>query len=155
HLYNGKATDKTDRYNNRSGCSRATARCNYDPLGVIKSCALYPLTCKVPPVLSNIRATWLETLAGLPEHTRIAWRWDLLTGAFAGMYQGCIWTFVLRIARADMHATGSQMGWITASPALGYIFATLWARQMEGKSKLPFVYWTWLAARGMFLLTPL
>src|SRR3989442_1266170 len=59
------------------------------------------------------------------------------------------------VAGADMHASGSQMAWIAAAPALGYIFATIWARQMEGKSKLPFVYWTWLAARGMFLLAPL
>jgi len=44
---------------------------------------------------------------------------------------------------------------MASAPALGYVFATLWARQMEGRSKLPFVYWTWLAARGLFVLSPL
>ncbi len=96
-----------------------------------------------------------ESLATLRLRTRIAWQWDLLTGAFAGVYQGCVWTFVMRVARADMRATGEQIAWITAAPALGYVFATLWARQMDGKSKLPFVYWTWVVARGAFLFAPL
>ncbi len=47
------------------------------------------------------------------------------------------------------------MGIATASPAIGYLFALFWARQMEGKSKLPFVTITWLISRGMFCLTPL
>lgn len=78
----------------------------------------------------------------------------MATGACAGVYLGCVWTFVARIARADMRATATQMGWLAAAPAVGYLFATVWARQMEGKSKLPFVYWTWLVARGMFMLAP-
>ncbi len=106
-------------------------------------------------MLAAFSAGIRERLAGLPPITRAAWQWDILTGAFAGLYQGCVWTFVMRIARADMHASGGQIAWITAAPALGYIFATVWARQMEGRSKLPFVYWTWLCARGMFLLAPL
>jgi len=43
---------------------------------------------------------------------------------------------------------------MAAAPAIGYVFATIWAQQMEGKSKLPFVYWTWLAARGLFMTAP-
>jgi predicted MFS family arabinose efflux permease len=91
----------------------------------------------------------------LPPQTRTAWLWDLATGMLAGLYQGCIWTFVFRIARADLKADAAQIGWIAAAPALGYLFATVWARQMEGRAKMPFVYWTWLVARGMFLLAPL
>src|SRR5256714_7663010 len=106
-------------------------------------------------MVALVPAAIRERLAEMPPLTRRAWQWDILTGAFAGLYQGCVWTFVLRIARADMRASGAQMAWISAAPALGYIFATIWARQMEGRSKLPFVYWTWLAARGMFLLAPL
>ncbi len=78
----------------------------------------------------------------------------MATGIFAGIYQGCVWTFVLRIARAELGATTHQIGWIAAAPAIGYLFATLWARQMEGRAKMPFVYWTWLFARGLFLLAP-
>jgi MFS family permease len=61
----------------------------------------------------------------------------------------------MRVARAELLATKSQMGWIAAAPALGYLFATIWARQMEGRAKMPFVFWTWLFSRGLFLLTPL
>jgi len=79
----------------------------------------------------------------------------MATGACAGVYLGCVWTFAGRIARAELGATAAQMGWLAAAPALGYVFSTVWARQMEGRSKLPFVYWTWLAARGLFILSPL
>ena len=73
----------------------------------------------------------------------------------AGVYQGAIWTFALQLARGKLHATGLQMGIASAAPAIGYLFALFWARQMEGKSKLPFVTITWLLSRGMFCLTPL
>lgn len=98
-------------------------------------------------VLARVRA--------LPEDTRKAWQWDMATGILAGLYQGTIWTFVMRVARADLSVSSTQMAWIAAAPAAGYLFATVWARQMEGRAKLPFVYWTWLVARGLFLLTPL
>ncbi|MEP6757396.1 MAG: MFS transporter, partial [Chthonomonadales bacterium] len=93
-------------------------------------------------------------IPGLSLETEAAWRWDMLTGACAGVYQGCIWTFVARVARAELHAADSQMAWIAAAPALGYVFATVWARQMDGRSKMPFIYWTWLIARGFFLFAP-
>jgi MFS family permease len=94
-------------------------------------------------------------LAGLSPETQAAWKWDIATGILAGIYQGCVWTFVARVARADLHATYAHMGWIAAAPALGYVFATIWARQMDGRSKMPFVFWTWLFARGAFMLAPL
>lgn len=47
------------------------------------------------------------------------------------------------------------MAWIAAAPAMGYLFSAVWARQMEGRSKLPFVFVTWLIARGLFIFTPL
>jgi len=103
----------------------------------------------------DARGAIREMQASLPADTRQAWLWDTATGACAGVYLGCVWTFVARIARADLGATATQMGWLAAAPALGYVFATIWARQMEGKAKLPFVYWTWLVARGLFVLAPL
>jgi len=93
-------------------------------------------------------------LAVLPSETQAAWKWDIATGILAGLYQGCIWTFVARVARAELKASYAHMGWIAAAPALGYVFATVWARQMDGRSKMPFVFWTWLFARGAFLLAP-
>ena len=90
----------------------------------------------------------------MPENVWQNWRWDVVAAVCAGIYQGCIWTFALQIARGDLKATGFQMGLATAAPAFGYLFAILWARQMEGRSKLPFVTITWLISRGLFLFTP-
>ncbi len=104
---------------------------------------------------SDFRGAVRTLLATLPPATRKAWLWDIATGACAGVYLGSVWTFVARIARAELSATSTQMGWMAAAPAIGYVFATVWARQMEGRSKLPFVYWTWLAARGLFMAAPL
>src|SRR5437879_1060890 len=91
----------------------------------------------------------------VPDSVWVNWRWDVVAGICSGLYQGCVWAFALQLARGKMHATGFQMGLATAAPAIGYLFATLWARQMEGRSKLPFVTLTWLVSRGLFLLTPL
>ncbi len=106
-------------------------------------------------LFSRSRDNLRELLASLSPEVRLAWKWDMLTALLAGIYQGCIWTFVMRVARADLKATGEHIAWIAAAPALGYLFATVWARQMEGREKMPFVFWTWLAARGMFLFAPL
>lgn len=91
----------------------------------------------------------------VPDEVWYNWRWDVLAGICAGIYQGCIWSFALQLARGPLKASGWQMGLASASPAIGYLFAIIWARQMEGRSKLPFVTFTWLISRGLFLLTPL
>ena len=91
----------------------------------------------------------------IPDAVWHNWKWDGLAAICAGIYQGCIWTFALQIARGQLHATTNQMGWAVSAPAIGYLFAILWARQMEGRSKLPFITLTWLLARGAFCLTPL
>ncbi|MCS6777684.1 MAG: MFS transporter [Chthonomonadaceae bacterium] len=91
----------------------------------------------------------------VPDDVWYNWRWDLLAGICAGIYQGCIWSFALQLARGPLGASGWQMGLASAAPAIGYLFALLWARQMEGRAKLPFVTRTWLVSRGLFLLTPL
>lgn len=90
----------------------------------------------------------------MPDTVWYNWCWDAVAGICSGIYQGCIWTFAFQLARGTLHATKFQMGLATAAPAIGYLFATLWARQMEGRSKLPFVTITWLLSRGLFLLTP-
>jgi MFS family permease len=111
----------------------------------------------MPPRLRPPRFGLLRRQLGrfVPDSVWNNWRWDALAGVFSGIYQGCVWTFALQLARGNLHATGFQMGLATAAPAIGYLFATLWARQMEGRSKLPFVTLTWTLSRGLFLLTPL
>ena len=100
---------------------------------------------------------WLRRSLGrfVPDEVWYNWRWDLLAGIFSGVYQGAIWTFALQLARGKLHATGNEMALATAAPAIGFLFATFWARQMEGRSKLPFVTLTWLISRGLFAFTPL
>jgi MFS family permease len=91
----------------------------------------------------------------VPDSVWDNWKWDVLAFLLAGVYQGAVWTFALQLARGTLHATGNQVGLATAAPAIGVLFAAIWARQMEGKPRLPFVTITWLIARGMFMLTPL
>ncbi len=83
------------------------------------------------------------------------WRRDITAGCCTGVYQGCVWAFALQLARGTLHATSYQMGLAVASQALGYLFVIVWAHQMEGRRKLPFVTITWLFTRGCFMLTPL
>src|SRR6266568_4255794 len=87
----------------------------------------------VPHRLSRLRRAFGQIV---PDSVWHNWGWDVLAGICAGIYQGCIWTFALQLARGKMHATGFQMGVASAAPAVGYLFAILWARQMEGRSKL-------------------
>ncbi|MCL5283971.1 MAG: MFS transporter [Armatimonadetes bacterium] len=96
-----------------------------------------------------------DFLSVLPISVRKAWFWDASSGITAGIYQGLIWTFVMRIARANLHVSSFQIGLMTSAGAFGYLFSAVWARMMEGRSKLPFVYVTWLVARGIFIFSPL
>jgi MFS family permease len=91
----------------------------------------------------------------VPDDVWHNWRWDAAAAVCAGIYQGAVWTFALQLARGALRATGPMMALATAAPAIGVLFAAVWARQMEGKAKLPFVSVTWLVARGMFMFTPL
>lgn len=95
-----------------------------------------------------------EWVGSIPPRAYQAWKWDFASGTLFGLYNGCIWTFVPKIARENLHASSMEMGWIMSAPALGFLFALLWAQQMEGRSKLPFCYIAWLISRGMFLLIP-
>ncbi len=104
------------------------------------------------PRLSRLRRAFGQIV---PDGVWHNWCWDVVAGICSGIYQGCIWTFALQLARGTMHASGFEMGVASAAPAVGYLFAILWARQMEGRSKLPFVTVTWVLSRGLFLLTPL
>ena len=114
-----------------------------------------PLRERIPAPMRG-PAVWVRTQMGrvIPDDVWKNWCWDASAGICAGIYQGAIWTFALQLARGHLQATKFQMALATAAPAVGYLFATLWARQMEGRSKLPFVTITWLISRGMFLLTP-
>lgn len=86
-----------------------------------------------------------------------AYRWDALAGLLGGIYMGAIFPFVMRIARADLHASRLEISLLTAAPFIGSLLAPLWARQMVGRAKMPFCVYSWTFARalffGMFLVT--
>lgn len=86
-----------------------------------------------------------------------AYRWDALAGLLGGIYMGAIFPFVMRIARADLHASRLEISLLMAAPFIGSLLAPLWARQMVGRSKMPFCVYSWTFARalffGMFLVT--
>jgi MFS family permease len=79
-----------------------------------------------------------------------AYRWDALAGLLGGIYMGAIFPFVMRIARADLHASRLEISLLTAAPFIGSLLAPLWARQMVGRDKMPFCVYSWTFARALF-----
>jgi hypothetical protein len=80
-----------------------------------------------------------------------AYRWDTRASLLAGIYVGAISPFIGRIARGDLHCTPFQLSLIAAAPFIGNLFTPVWARQMEGKAKMPFAVWSWMIGRGILL----
>jgi MFS family permease len=66
---------------------------------------------------------------------------------------GAVFPFVTRTAK-ELHASDAAIGWINAAPFLGNLLAPIWARQMEGKAKMPFCVWSWTIARLLLCLMP-
>ena len=89
----------------------------------------------------------------IPEGARDAYRRDSLAGALLGLYTGAIFPFVGFIARDRLHASVELIGLMTAAPFIGHIFALFWANAMEGRSKMPYVVWSCVIARSLFLFT--
>jgi MFS family permease len=90
----------------------------------------------------------------IPYGARRAYRLDRLASLLAGLYMGSIFPFVGVIARGQLHASADVLALITAAPFIGNLLALFWAQAMEGRPKLPFVKWSQLAARAVFLLAP-
>ncbi|MBC8104435.1 MAG: MFS transporter [Cytophagales bacterium] len=114
---------------------------------------LSPKRRAVPPALRVRRAT--RSVVSIPRAARQSLRWDFLAGACSGAYMGLAFPFFTRIARGDLHASETAIALLAAAPFLGNLCSPLWARQMEGRSKMPFVQGAWITARSLLLLTPL
>lgn len=91
----------------------------------------------------------------VPRPARHSFRWDTLAGACTGAYMGMTFPFFTRIARGELHASETLIGLMAAAPFIGNLLAPLWARQMEGRAKLPFVLGSWVPARFLLFLMPL
>jgi MFS family permease len=87
----------------------------------------------------------------VPREAREAYRLDRQASYFAGIYMGAIFPFVAVIARDQLRADAFILSLMTAAPFLGNLLALFWARAMEGKPKLPFMFWSQTVARSLFL----
>jgi MFS family permease len=89
----------------------------------------------------------------VPREAREAYRLDRVSSLLAGAYTGAIFPFVGVIAREQLHADAYVLSIMAAAPFVGNLFALFWARAMEGRAKLPFMIWSQIVARSVFLLT--
>jgi len=78
----------------------------------------------------------------------------VLAGACVGVYMGMTNPFFTKIARDTLHAPPEAVALLVAAPFLGNLFSPFWARQMEGREKLPFCCGSWIIARSLLLLMP-
>ena len=85
--------------------------------------------------------------------SRQAFRVDMTAMLLMGLYTGAVFPFVNVIARDDLKASAEVIALLTAAPFIGNLMAIFWARAMEGRPKVPFVKWSWLAARVCVSLT--
>jgi MFS family permease len=97
----------------------------------------------------------LRLALDIPRPARHSFRWDALAGALTGAYMGMTFPFFVRIARGELNTSETLIAVMSAAPFIGNLLAPLWARQMEGKAKLPFVIGSWVPARLLLLLMPL
>ncbi|MBI3910095.1 MAG: MFS transporter [Armatimonadetes bacterium] len=88
----------------------------------------------------------------VPPRARDAFVTDATAMLLAGLYAGSIYPFVSIIARGELGADATVLGFMSAAPYLGYLCSLFWARAMEGRRKVPFVKWSHLAARTTVVL---
>lgn len=98
---------------------------------------------------------WARWKLGVPSEAFESVSWDVLAGACAGVFLGCTMPFLTQIARGQLHATDTALAVMNAAPFLGNLLAPVWARQMEGRAKMPFCLGSWISSRSLLLLMPL
>jgi MFS family permease len=110
----------------------------------------------VPPIARiRLRARRVaRTHLGIPREARYSLGWDILAGICAGAYMGALFPFLLRIARGELHASDLAISLLIAAPFVGNLLAPIWARQMEGRAKMPFCLASWIPARMLLLAMP-
>jgi MFS family permease len=67
---------------------------------------------------------------------------------------GTTFPFFVKIARDELQASGFAIAVMAAAPFIGNLFSPVWARQMDGKDKLPFCVGAWVIARLLLFLMP-
>ena len=116
-----------------------------------------PLLVPAPQPLHHLRRrarVAARVSFGITRDVRESLRWDATTGALTGLYMGMTQPFFIKIGRDTLHASPLAISLLFAAPFIGNLFSPFWARQMEGKDKLPFCVGSWLLARCLLLAMP-
>lgn len=89
----------------------------------------------------------------VPPKARDAYRKDTISGMLGAVMLGLTAPFIAVIARKVLHASAVEIAILSMAPVAGNLFSLLWANIMEGRRKMPFAVWSWIAARSIFFLT--
>lgn len=84
----------------------------------------------------------------VPSSARDAYSKDAASGMLGAVMLGLTVPFFGVIARKTLHASGFEIGVISMAPVAGYLFSLLWAKHMEGRRRMPFAVWAWVASRS-------
>lgn len=60
--------------------------------------------------------------------------------------------FIIVIARYRLHASALEISLLTMGPVSGYLLCLVWANMMQGRRRMPFAVWSWIAGRSLFFL---
>jgi len=89
----------------------------------------------------------------VPESSKDAFIRDSIAGASTGVYTGIIGTFMLYVARKDLHSSEFLLGLICAAPFIGATLTLFYAHAMDGRPKMPFMIWPNVIGRSLFIAT--
>ncbi len=85
------------------------------------------------------------------QSARDAYRLDVWSAVFGGLFMGATTPFLAVIARDKLHASATLIALITAAPCIGLLFSIMVLRLGQGKRQMPFVLWTMIFGRGGFI----
>ncbi len=86
----------------------------------------------------------------VPEARR-AYKLDAYAAILAGLFNGAIFPFVGFIARNYLKADVHLISLFVAAPYLGNIFSLFGAGAISNRNNMPWVIFSWILARGLFL----
>lgn len=87
----------------------------------------------------------------VPRTAYISVKWDLLAGILGGAFMGMVFPFITRVSRNDLGASQVMIAILSAAPFIGNLLAPIWAQQMEGKAKMPFLLGSIIPSRLLLL----
>ncbi|MGQ9580249.1 MAG: MFS transporter [Armatimonadota bacterium] len=95
---------------------------------------------------------WVPFANSVPPDARPAYKRDALAGILGAVMSGLTAPFVAVIARKTLHASAVEISLLSIAPMAGHLLSLVWANAMEGRPKMPFAIWSWIAARAPLVL---